>query len=68
MDNKFKSLQKQGEFTHAEFEKWAKQQNPPYYLKLNKWRFNEGNRWYDSERTEHTYQGFAGAMAMQEKP
>lgn len=46
-----------------QFEKWAAKQEPPYQLKLNKWRFADGSRWYDSERTEHTYQGFVAALS-----
>lgn len=46
---------------HAEFEEWAKKQYPPYYLKLNTWRWNEGSRWYSCERTQHTFEGFDGA-------
>lgn len=56
-----------GKTEHAEFEVWAgAQKNPPYYLKLNKYRLNEGNRWYDSERTQHTYEGYRAALAASE--
>lgn len=52
-----------GEKEHAKFEAWAKARtDTKYYLKLNSYRLNEGNRWYDSERTQHTYEGFAAAQ------
>ncbi len=46
------------------FEDWAKAQPAPYYLKLNKWRLNEGSRWYDCTRTQHAYEGFIGALKL----
>jgi hypothetical protein len=54
-----------GEKKYAEFETWAKKQkSPPYYLELNPYRCNEGNRWYRTERTQHTAEGFIAAMAL----
>lgn len=51
-----------------QFEEWAKNHQPPYQLKLNKWRFNENSRWYDSERTQHTFEGFRAALARRAAP
>lgn len=46
----------------AAFEAWASKQYPPYHLAGNKYNLNEGNRWYDTVRTQHAFEGFVGAL------
>lgn len=51
-----------------QFEDWAlAQKGSPYYLEMNKWRFNTGSSWYKAPRTQHAYEGFAAAMTIMEK-
>ena len=59
------AIMEAGKKKYAEFEEWAKEQkSPPYYLDLNPYRCNEGSRWYKTERTQHTAEGFIAAMAL----
>lgn len=46
----------------AAFEAWAAKQYPPYHLAGNKYNLNDGNRWYDTVRTQHAFEGFVGAL------
>lgn len=52
----------------AAFEAWAKQQNPPYELHVRPLAQQRGPmNIYSNQRTQHAYEGFAGASNSHEQ-